>query len=327
MEKRQKLIISAAGLFLILSGTVLFAQDGSQGESISSSNNSANEETAEQDVEGENAEEVSFAELATILEEINHKMGVLTGERRRKDDGPAPDEGFGGGSYWPVRIYFGMDTMNSYVQSLGTYEPFPMISVPFADGGGGTWRISFNKYFQIGANFWGGGFSSLGQQYHQDPVTSPTLANITVDEDGDGLDDYYSYASYSYFYWSFLAMGKLPLHRRINLVFGGQIGIGEELFGISRNQRKSSLLGGALGVMHGDSDWSRMLFIPGAWTGIQLNVDKKNIFKLGLDVGFDYPVPMQSWMPESGVHTEESAPPESFNSMNLNIGLNMQFHF
>ncbi len=153
----------------------------------------------------------------------------------------------------PVRIYFGMDTMNSYVQSLGTYHPFSMVSIPFADGGGGARRISFNKYFQIGANFWGGGFSSLGQQYHQDPVTSSTLANITVDEDGDGLDDYYSC-----FYWPFLAKGKIPLHKRTNLVFGGQFGIGEESFGISRNQRKSFFLGGALGVLHGDSDWSRI---------------------------------------------------------------------
>ena len=274
---------------------------------------------------GEDEEQVSAAEIVTILEEINQKLERFDGKKWDGEDKRAPDEGFGGGSYWPVRIFFGMDTMNTYVQGLGSYAPFPKVSIPFRDGGGGTWRISFNKYFQIGWNYWGGGYSSLGQQNHQDPATSPNAANITVDEDGDGLDDYYSYASYDYFYWSFLAMGKIPVHKLINIVAGAQAGIGGEAFDIYRNER--SVVESALTILNGDSNWSRMLFVPGGWVGVQFNMDKKNIFKLGLDVGFEYPIPLETWQPGPGTHTEEPVPPEDFSAFNLNVGLNMQFHF
>jgi hypothetical protein len=277
---------------------------------------------AAEEKEGKSEEngEVSSAEIATILEEINQKMDKITREPKM-DKEPAPDEGFGGGSYWPVRIFFGMDKMNSYLVSLGTYPKFPMVSIPMMDGGGGTWRISFNKNFQIGVNYWAGGFSSLGQQNH---TTTAGYTPVTEDEDSDGYDDYYTYANYSLFYWSFLGMGKLPVTERINWVFGAQTGLGRESFGISRNERTIT---DTLGVTNDDVDWSRMLFIPGAWTGVQFEVGNMNIFKLGLDVGFDYPIPMGVWEPGAGTHVQESSPPADFNGMNLWTGINMQFHF
>lgn len=263
---------------------------------------------------------VSSAEIATILEEINQKMEKIT-RGPKMDKSPAPDEGFGGGSFWPVRIFFGMDKMNAYVTGLGTYPQFPMVSIPMMDGGGGTWRVSFNKSFQVGVNYWAGGFSSLGQQTH---TTGGSYSPVTADEDGDGFDDYYTYAHYSLYYWSFLGMGKLSVSKRINWVFGAQTGLGRESFGISRNERT---LGTTLGISNDDVDWSRMLFIPGAWTGVQFEVGDMNIFKLGLDVGFDYPIPVSSWEPGAGTHVQEAAPPADFNGMNLWSGINMQFHF
>ena len=275
-----------------------------------------------QDESGDSEEEMSAAEIVTILEEINQKLERFDGKKWQDEDKRAPDEGFGGGSYWPVRIFFGMDTMNTYVQGLGSYTAFPKVSIPFRDGGGGTWRISFNKNFQIGINYWGGGYSSLGQQSHQ---TAADLANVTIDEDGDGLDDYYSYASYNYFFWSFLFMGKIHVHEMVSIVAGAHAGLGQEFFDIARNER--NFLQTTLSILNGDPNWSRMLFVPGGWVGVQLNPDKKNFFKIGLDVGFDYQVPLEKWQPGAGTHTLESAPPEDFSAFNLNVGLNMQFHF
>ncbi len=267
--------------------------------------------------------DIDSSEIVTILEEINEKLEKMQPRKELRDDWKAPDKGFGGTMYFPVRINFDIQKMNDYVAGLGSYDPFPIVFIPLVDSGGGTWRISFSKYFQIGINYWGGGFSHLGQQNHQ---TDTNLANITIDENGDGLDDYYTYASYGYFYWSFLGMGKLPVAKILNLVLGGQIGLGSESFGIDRNERTAFPLAG-LGISSGSSDWERRFMVAGGWLGVQLNLDKRNIVKLGLDVGFDYFVPFYNWKPSPGIHVQESSPPNDFNAMNLWISVGPQFHF
>lgn len=149
-----------------------------------------------------------------------------------------------------------------------------------------------------------------------------------MDENGDSLDDYYTYASYNYFYWSFLFQGKVPLHERFNLLAGAQVGFGSEFFAVSRNDRTTGPLAGALGIMNGDSNWERGFLVTGGWLGAQLNVDDKNVFKLGLDVGFDYNIPYdKNWKPTAGTHVAEAAPPADFNAMNLWITFGPQFHF
>ncbi len=316
----MKRIIFGIGILLFF-GTLVFAEEKQAG----------GEEQAEK------IDEVTAAEIADILQEINQNLQKITGDfdmdKRRKDDGPAPDFGFGGAPYWPVRILFDMDKMNGYVRGIGSYEAFPEVIVPFRDGGGGTWRWMFNKYAQMGMNYFGAGFSSRGQQHHAQPTSDlatnyPVYGVITVDENGDKLDDYYTYASYSFFYWSMLFQGKLPLHKRFNLVAGAQIGFGSEAFAITRNDRTTGPLSGALGIMNGDSNWERSYLVTGGWLGAQINVDNKNIFKLGLDVGFDYNIPFEkNWSPTAGTHVAEAAPPYNFNAMNLWITFGPQFHF
>lgn len=236
----------------------------------------------------------------------------------------APDTGFGGAPYYTVRYFPGMEEMSDYITSLGNFEGLSPVMYPFVNGGGGTWRLAFSRGFQIGFDYFGMGQTRLGFLNHR---TGAEAANDTVDENGDGLDDYYSYASYGYNMFAILAQGKLPLAGdRFFAVGGARVGLGSEAANVSRTRR--TVVSSTLDIIAGSSDWTRGLFLLGGFAGVQLNLDpERNVFKLGLDVGFDYHVPMGEWMPATGVHRTASAPPQGFSGMNVWAFLGPQFHF
>ena len=298
----MKTLAAAALLFFVLGGGLLFAQEN----------------------EGDDGS--GLGDVVVQLEEINKKLDDIFGDKKDKWEG-APDEGFGGGPFFAVRYFPLMGMMNDYIESLGSYvsaEPLRNWMFPFVDGGGGTWRGVINKNLQFGMNYYGYGQSRLGHMIHQ---TNPEAANSTIDENGDGYDDYYTYASYGYSMWTFLGQGKVELAPELlYMVFGGQFGFGGEDVYIASNSR--NVLQTALGIYPEASSWSRSLFMVGGYAGIQLRVDgKQNVVKLGLNTGFDYHIPMGDWMPEAGVHRLDPAPPAGFNSMNWWISFGPDFHF
>lgn len=262
-------------------------------------------------------------EVLSQLEEINEKLDMLT-DRDDEETERAPDTGFGGAPYYTVRYFLDVDTLNDYVTDLGSYSAFSPVMYPFVNGGGGTWRVAFSRTLQVGFDFFGMGQQRLGFLDHR---TDALSANDTEDENGDGLDDYYSYASYGYSMFAFLVQGKQSLAGdRLYAVFGARTGFGGETMNVSRNRR--TVVTGTLDIISGSSDWTRALFLLGAYGGMQLNVDPdSNVLKIGLDVGFDYHMPMDDWMPATGVHRTVDAPPAAFNGMNVWLFLGPQFHF
>lgn len=267
-----------------------------------------------------------LGDVVVQLEEINKKLDAIWGDEWKTREG-APDKGFGGAPFFAIRYFPLMGLMNGYIGSLGNFtstEPLHAWMFPFVDGGGGTWRMVASKNFQVGMDYFGYGQSRLGYMNHQ---SDPMMANSTVDENGDGLDDYYSYASYGYFMWTFLGQGKVELVPELfYATFGGKFGFGSEDVYIAANSR--NVLETALGIYPNATSWSRPLFMVGGYAGLQVRLDgKRNVVKLGLSTGFDYHIPMDDWMPEAGVHRTDAAPPAAFNSMNWWISFGPEFHF
>ncbi len=267
------------------------------------------------------------SDILSVLEDINQKLEKMAPKERAEHAG-APDAGFGGGPFMAFRILPDMPKMNAYIGSLGNYGAFNMVLFPFVDGGGGTWRWVVNKNFQLGMDFYGYGQSTLGY------LNYPSPSGTTVDNTGpsgtpDGYDDYYSYASYGFNVWSFVAQGKIELAENLLYAVGGvKAGFGGEDVSISRNRRTVWENALNLNIDTGSTSWSRNLFVTGGYLGLQLRLDGKlNVFKLGLDAGFDYHVPLSAWAPSTGVHVREAAPPADFNSMNFWVSFGPQFHY
>lgn len=274
--------------------------------------------------EGAPGESQDRPETVILLERIAAKLDKVYPESEPTRG--APDFGFGGSSFWAVRFVGGMEQMSDFVQSQGSYDRMTSVMAPFANGGGGTWRWVFSRNFQIGANYYGYGDSQLGFKKHNASAQGP---QDTVDANTDGLDDYYSYASYGFSAWTFLAQGRIPVvERLLALQVGTQVGFGNDSFTISRNDRQSNMALTGLGIMTGDVGWDRSFLVTGAWLGVDLQLDGDlNVFRLGLQAGYDLHTPMSSWNPGVGVHRLESAPPADFRSSNFWIHFGPQFHY
>lgn len=230
---------------------------------------------------------------------------------------------FGGSPYFTVRFLPGVDALDDYLASVGDYEALGSLLYPFVDGGGGTWRLRLSRTLQMGIDYYGAGYTSLGFLTHE---TDPEAANDTVDEDGDGLDDYYSYASYGFSFVAGLLATEVPLgSRSLAATFTGRAGLGSEGFSIERNPR--TVLETGLEIVAGSSDWTRRLALFGGSVGIAWRPNPRGPFSLGLDVGFDYYLPMGDWRPAPGVHRATVAPPADFNAMNAWLFVGPRFNY
>ena len=234
--------------------------------------------------------------------------------------------GFGGGPLLAFRYLTSMQQLNDYLAVLGSYEAMNPLFYPLKDGGGGTWRVTINDRLQVGFEYVGFGQSVLGFAVHQDPVTEPNLPNETVDEDGDGFDDYYSYAGYGQWTGAALAQVMLPVSELITLKAGVKAGLGHEGIGVSMSER--TVLSTTLGVVAGNYSWDRFMLVGGGYAGLQVNLPGKHgSFRLGLEAGFDGHWGITEWMPATGVHHLTTAPPADFQSHNAWIWVGPQFSY
>ena len=233
---------------------------------------------------------------------------------------------FGGGPLLTFRYLTSMQQLNDYLSVLGNYEAMSPLFAPMVDGGGGTWRMTISDSFQVGFEYLGFGQKTLGFAVHQNPITDPELPNETVDEDGDGFDDYYSYAGYGQWTGAALAQLMLPVSELITLKAGVKAGVGYEGFGILINERE--VLSTTIGVVAGNYAWDRFMLVAGAYAGLQVNLTgKKGFFRIGLEAGFDGHWGITEWMPATGVHRLTTAPPEDFQSHNVWVWIGPQFSY
>lgn len=284
--------------------------------------------------ERDEQDEAVLADVIAELEEMNDRLWRMLGEDEDYEgfEGRAPDVGGGGGQFFPVRFFIDMPRLNTYVDSLGSFpgdpavagsDTYPLAMFPFVNSGGGTWRWSASRNFQIGMDFWNGGFSTLGFVDHN---TDPLGPNDTADENGDGLDDYYSYANYGMGYWSVLASGKVePVEEVLFLTGTARVGLGGETFSVERNRR--DVVTSTLSIVTGSAAWNRALLQLGAAVGVQVALDDANVVRLGLEGGFDYYVPISPWMPGTGIHRTTAAPPADWNPMNAWVRIGPQFRY
>jgi hypothetical protein len=286
--------------------------------------------------DGESSEEdVSNAEVVAVLEEINEKLDRVAPAVREENEVE-----FGGSPYIAGRYLLDMQKMRDYVDGLGDYgitrsgddpEGFSDFMLPFVDGGGGTWRWTGPGNFSVGLEYYGYGQSLLGQRTHlPDSGDTADRANTTIDEDGDGLDDYYTYAGYGYSSFNVLARYAFSLGETVFVGIGGKAGMGGDSFSISQNER--SVIDTTLALNRSvESDifaWSRSLLTAGAFGGLQWKPEGEDgVFGMILDAGFDYHYPIADWAPQAGVHVGETAPPEDFTPMNAWVTIGPSFNY
>jgi len=264
--------------------------------------------------QAEDGEAVALADVVLVLERISSQL-----EEQEEPDTESTGItiNMGGGPRFDVRQFLDIGTMNSYLATRGKYEDFGGWLYPFVNSGGGTSRFNIGENLQLGWNAWGGGFSSLGHR----------VANTvdTIDQDSDGYDDYYSYASYGIQVNDFLLQYKIKLARQLYVGLGGLVGLASESFSIQQNQR--SFVESAVSSITGSSDWSRSLLDTGAYLTLQFQPDPyRDFFKISLNGGFDYPIALGDWMPSAGVHKDIAAPPAAFRAMSWHVGLGLDFN-
>jgi hypothetical protein len=264
-------------------------------------------------------EEVDDADILAVLEEINEKLERLPDrfQKRKHDD---PFKGVGGSLFYPTRIFFDMDDLNSYINRVGGYEDFKKVLVPFKDGWGGTFRLSFNKNWQIGTEVYFYGLSSNG-------LMNSTADPGVVDNDGDGKDDFYSYAEYNLGVINLIGQGKVELVKERLFFFGGiKAGFGKQTIDFTRNPSENNF-GGNLSAFFGDASWKQFIMPVGGFVGLQFYLGTEKRFSIGLDTGFEYYIPITDWKPGTGVHKDFPAPPDDFNPMNMYIALGGRLHY
>ena len=263
-------------------------------------------------------DEVSTADVLEVLEEINRK---LDHDERMSDR--ASDKGFGGGPFFPLRYMPGAAGLNDYFKKLGQYAAMSEFFIPFVNGGGGTWRWSVDGSLQFGMEYSGLGQEAGGYAWHDDDPNGP---GDTVDADGDGKDDYYSYVGYAQRYFAGIAQYKWKLAPSVYLQTGIKTGLGWEALRYGLNRRQ--VLSEALGVDSGANSWSRTSLLGSAYAGLQIALDgDRNVVKLALEVGADGHYPISEWRPGSGVHKGVPAPPATLQAHNFWVALGPQFHY
>lgn len=260
-------------------------------------------------------DEVTLADVVVALEKINAQ---LADEQDETVSVPYEPHGFGGGPRFELRYMVDMADMNAYADQRGDYEDFGSIMYPFVNSGSGTWRWVISPALQIGWDAWGGGFSGLGQKN--------AAETGAVDADTDGLDDFYSYASYGVSANDFVIQWKTPLVKdALYLGFGGRVGVLSESFSIDQNER--SVTEAVVSALAGTGSWSRASLDTGAYATLQFQPDpEQRWFRLSLTAGFDYPAVAGDWTPSAGVHVSEAAPPAGYSGMNAWLGFGFDFN-
>ena len=265
-------------------------------------------------------DEVSTVDILAVLEEINQKLD----RDRPVTSAGAPDAGSGGGPFMPLRYVPGISDLNAYFTTLGSYGAMSELFVPIKDGGAGTWRWSVDGSLQIGAEYGGLGQDVLGFAKHTEDPLGP---RDTVDEDGDGYDDYYSYAGYGQGYFVGIVQYKWPVAPElVYLQAGVKTGLAFESvrYGMDRRQ----VLTEALGITSGSNAWSRTSLIGGVYAGLQIRLDGDlNVFKLGIEAGVNGHYALGEWAPATGVHKHTPAPPDAMQAHNFWFAVGPQFHY
>lgn len=267
---------------------------------------------------GEAADEVSTVDVLAVLEEINRKLD------RPMRSGGAPDSGFGGGPMMPFRYLLGTADLNAYFEQLGSYAPLNPFFFPFVNGGAGTWRWSFDESLQAGLEYGGFGQDVRGFAAHRSDPQGP---RDTVDTDGDGYDDYYSYAGYGQHYFAGIVQYKWPIAPRLlYLAAGIKTGLAFERlrYGMDRRQ----VLTDTLGITSGGNSWRRTSLLGGAYAGLQIRLDGDlNVFKLGIEAGVTGHYGLGAWAPATGVHRGTPAPPDTMQAHHFWLSIGPQFHY
>ena len=265
-------------------------------------------------------DEVSTVDVLAVLEEINQK---LDHDRSFRSDG-APDSGFGGGPFMPVLYLPGIADLNVYLKKLGSYAPMNPFFFPFKDGGAGTLRWSLDRSLQIGMEH--GRFSQdvRGSAMH---TSDPLGPRDTVDADGDGYDDYYSYAGYGKHYFAGIFQYKLPIAPGLlYLATGIKTGLAFESLGYGMDRRQ--VLTETLGIESGGNSWKRTSLLGGVYAGLQIRLDGDlNVFKLGIEAGVTGHYAISAWEPATGVHKRTPAPPAAMQAHNFWVAIGPQFHY
>ena len=284
--------------------------------------------------------ETENEKILEVLEEINEKLERVVpdddwdGWDDEDEDGDN-GKGFGGGPFMAFRWLIDMQDLNDYLKDIGQFggdKLFSPILYPFVDGGGGTWRVSLSERLQFGISYFGYGQNTWGYLNHTEDSQK---SDDTIDENGDGYDDYVSYVEWGFGGANFIMEYKLPISpKSVYLELGGTFGMGSEGLTVDRSPRQvSSVIDDlmAVQILTGRSDWSRMYFSVGGFTGLQFSFPKtKGVVSFALEAGFDYHIPMEAggkWTPGVGVHRKEKSPPVDFNSMNVWFHLGPQFNY
>jgi hypothetical protein len=261
----------------------------------------------------------ALLEAILVLERIDAKLERLAPHHTEKKD---EEFGFGGGPFIPIRFFTGMATLNTHLGTMGNYATFADTWYPFANGMGGTWRFGSHKNLHFGMQSWGGGMVRLGQR------NASQFPQGAIDEDSDGLDDYYSYASYGISMLDFLVHYRIPIDKvGTTLAFGAVVGAGSDGFAINHNQR-GFLNNTGLSAIISENGWSRSLLNLGGYVTFQIQPHAEaRWFKIGFNGGYNHPIPLSDWSPNAGIHIKELSPPIDFSPAHIWASLSFDFNF
>ncbi len=266
--------------------------------------------------------EISNADIIESIEDINQRLDRLMPNnevlKSSMEIGFVP---------FSARILPDIDDLNEYMSKSGTYEDYSGKMLPFINGiefftdlklsdslttGLNYYRYTSNTYGFHASNSYVSQNDELGD--YAEAVDSGYIENENaIDNNDDGIIDYYSYGNIFITGIELYAEYNMKLPLNLCLKIGPKIGYGYEEIEFTSYERS------LFEDVSPDQKLSfrRSSLILGGDIGLSYMFKR---FELVFVAGLSYNLPLTDWMPVAGV-TQDDIAPENYSNMNIKLSL------
>lgn len=273
--------------------------------------------------------DITNTDIIESIEAINNKLDRLLPENRIYET--SMELGFTPGT---IRFLPDVDLLNQYIAKSGEYGDFSGLLLPFINGVEVFSELRLSKTFSAGLNYYryiDNNYGLHGLQNsedtvsatyansndlsalraYEDAVSAPVESDKLVDDNSDGVVDYYSYTSYLITGMELYIEHKIILTRDLSINIKPQLGYGVQEIEFSPYERP---YWGSINPEQKVS-WKQNLLILGAEVGLSYYLQGLEFI---LSAGLSYNHPLSDWLPIAGI-TDSDIEPGDIKPINIKI--------
>lgn len=259
--------------------------------------------------------DITNTDIIESIEAINNKLDRLMPENRIYET--SMEIGFTPGT---IRYLPNIDLLNLYIAKSGEYDDFSGLLLPFINGVEVFSELRLTKTFSTGLNYYRyidnkyglHGLQNSGdyaEMAYDEAVSAPVESDKLVDDNFDGVVDYYSYSSYLLTGVELYTEHKMLISKDLSLNIKPQLGYGVQEIEFSPYERA---YWGSINPEQKVS-WKQNLLILGAEIGISYYLQGLEFILSG---GVSYYYPLSDWLPIAGI-SDTDIEPGDINPINI----------